>query len=554
MKKIAIYIFSLVCLLQFSSCSDFLNTFPKDSLNTATVWQTEADVERFLVGCYAGNELFHGESFFYLDCASDIGFSFHNDGGGWRVIGDGSMNAANTGSGRFYNFRHIRRVNYLLANIDRVEFRDQAVKNDIIAQARFIRAYQYFNMNWWYGGAPLILDLPNNAEDAQRPRESEERMKQFVFDEVDLALEGIRLTPAADGRVARGAVLMLKMRSALYYEDWQRALSAAREIVSLGQYRLLDDFSTVFSYAGRDSEEIILSVQKVTPGANEWFITIPNNADGGWSSMVPTQNLVDMFEMANGLPITDPVSGYDPEFPFYGRDPRLAATILVPGMDWVSGYNNIINTLDATLPNGAANTNFVTFANNSSRTGLTWAKFFLPYSQYQTGPGGAFVWDPTQTEYIIYRYAEALLSLAEASNELNGPTPEAYDAIDQIRLRAGMPVVDRAQHATQATFRELIRRERTIELAGEGHRRADILRWKDASGRMLAETVMNGPLTRINGTVSHDPAVDQFRRARVTGTPVLIENRVFRPHNRYLPFSTGNLDRNPQLKQNPGYL
>ena len=153
---------------------------------------------------------------------------------------------------------------------------------------------------------------------------------------------------------------------------------------------------------------------------------------------------------------------------------------------------------------------------------------------------------------IIFRYAEVLLSFAEAKNELEEtPQDSVYAALNKIRTRAGMPEVDRGKYSTKESLRELIRRERTVELAGEGFRRADILRWKDANGKMLAETVMNGPLERITGTVNNNEA-DPEMRATVSGREK-VEDRVFKPHFRYLPIPQKYRDTNPNLDQNEGY-
>ena len=97
----------------------------------------------------------------------------------------------------------------------------------------------------------------------------------------------------------------------------------------------------------------------------------------------------------------------------------------------------------------------------------------------------------------------------------------------------------------------MIRRERSVELAGEGIRRMDIIRWKDANGKMLAETVLNQPLTRIKGTVNENEP-DPTKRATVTGTD-LVENRTFAAYNRYLPIPLSALDKNKSLTQNDGY-
>ena len=143
------------------------------------------------------------------------------------------------------------------------------------------------------------------------------------------------------------------------------------------------------------------------------------------------------------------------------------------------------------------------------------------------------------------------MSYAEAENELNGPSAEVYNLLNQVRNRVGMPDVDQNKYNNQAKLRELIRRERSVELAGEGLRRQDIIRWKDDSGKMLAETVLNGPLTRVVGTVNTSEP-DPTKRATISGT-ALVENRAFASYNRYLPIPQSAIDKNPNLKQNEGY-
>ena len=220
-------------------------------------------------------------------------------------------------------------------------------------------------------------------------------------------------------------------------------------------------------------------------------------------------------------------------------------TILYPGMDWegIKG-NTILNTLDPTLSDGSSNPNKPDGADNASKTCLTWAKYLTPMAQYKN------VWS-NASQAILFRYAEVLLSYAEAENELNGPSAEIYGILNQVRNRVGMPNVDQAKYGSKDKLRELIRRERSVELAGEGLRRMDIIRWKDASGKMLAETLMNGPLTRIKGTVNESES-DPTKRATVSGTD-LVENRTFASHNQYLPIPQSALDKNKALVQNPGY-
>ncbi|WP_373734392.1 RagB/SusD family nutrient uptake outer membrane protein, partial [Bacteroides heparinolyticus] len=201
---------------------------------------------------------------------------------------------------------------------------------------------------------------------------------------------------------------------------------------------------------------------------------------------------------------------------------------------------------------GKKNANYSLAADNASKTALTWAKYLDPITQYNaTG-----IWD-TEASPIVFRYAEVLLSYAEAENELNGPSASVYDALDDVRTRAGMPAVDRAKYATKDKLRELIHRERAVEFAGEGLRRADIVRWKTSDGKMVAEKVMNGSLLRVAGTVSMDTSVPAEMRATINPNASkaerLIEERVFKSHYRYLPIPQSARDKNPQLTQNDGY-
>lgn len=539
MKRLLVYMLAGMSLIG-TSCSDFLETIPHDALSPSTTWQTEADAEKFLIGCYDG---WADESgILYWDCGSDFGFNYHIHEG-WRNIGNGSMTASNQVAG-YYSFSMIRRCNDFLTNIANIEFAEESKKNNMIGQVKTIRAYQYFLMNWIYGGVPIIESY-ETAEEAQVPRNSEEEVKNFIYNELDEAIPMLYDAPEASGYIAKGTALALNMRASLFYGDYQRAKDAAKAIMDLEIYELDPSYENLFTLAGQNSKEIIASVQHDENLYSNWMIaTMYNNADGGWSSMVPTQNLVDTYEMSNGLTKEEAGSGYDATHPFANRDPRMAMTVLYPGMDWVGlTGKTILNTLDATI-DGAKNPNYPDDADNASKTALTWAKYLNPYTQYGD------IWS-TNAQPIVFRYAEVLLSYAEAENELNGPSAEVYNLLNQVRNRVGMPDVDQNKYNNQAKLRELIRRERSVELAGEGLRRQDIIRWKDDSGKMLAETVLNGPLTRVVGTVNTSEP-DPTKRATISGT-ALVENRAFASYNRYLPIPQSAIDKNPNLKQNEGY-
>ncbi len=540
--------------LMATSCSDFLDTAPKDALSPSTTWKSQDDADKFLVGCYSDWQDNYASGWgwdgflLYWDGTSDFGydqFSWE----GYTPIGNGTVTAS---SGRdWYSFTLVRRCNEFLANVDKCSFSSDAVKKDMKAQARWIRAYRYFLMNWNYGGVPIIESYAT-AEDAMVERNSEADVKTFIETELDDLVNDINETPSASGRIAKGAALALRMREALYYGDYATAFDRAQQIINLGQYKLDPSYSNVFTVAGQNSPEIILAVQAVENDyENNVIGRMYNNADGGWSSIVPTYGLVDAYEMSNGMTIDEAGSGYDPTHPFANRDPRLAMTVTFPGSDYIngSGKEAIYNSLDKEI-DGETNANYMTAADNCSKTGLTWAKYLAPKSQYSD------IWN-TKCKPIVFRYAEVLLTYCEASNELNGPSPDIYRYLNMVRERAGMPDVDEAKYNTKDKLRELIRRERSVELAGEGLRRDDILRWKDANGKMLAETVMNGTLERRVGTVNMDASIDPGMRATInvnaSAAEKKIEDRTFKTTNRYLPIPQGALDANQKLKQNDGY-
>lgn len=555
MIRIKNYILTGLVVLTATSCNDFLNTTPYDALLPSTTWRTEDDAQKFVVGCYGGDNdqvpgWESGETLLYLDCMSD--FAYNNfPWEGYTNFGNGTLSASTGHS--FYSFSVIRRCNTFLENVEGITFADPAVKKDLIAQVRFLRAYNYFIMNWMYGGVPIVSNYMT-ADEAKVPRDTEENVRKFIETELDGCTADLKDEPAALGRAAKGAALALRMREALYYGDWAVAKDRAEKIKRMNLYTLDDNYSNLFRISGKSSREIIMAVQYIPNTKSLGTIgQMYNNGDGGWSSIVPTQNLVNAYEMKNGLTIDEANSGYDPTHPYANRDPRMGMSIYYPGSNFTKddGTVTVFNTLDQVL-NGKSNPNYALAADNSSKTGLTWAKYLDPITQYNaTG-----IWD-TEASPIVFRYAEVLLTYAEAENELNGPSGSVYDALDDVRERVGMPAVDRVKYATKDKLRELIRRERSVEFAGEGLRRADIVRWKTSDGKMLAEKVMNGSLLRVVGTVSMDSNIAPEMRATINpAAPVnqrLIEERTFSPHHRYLPIPQSALDKNPKLKQNEGY-
>ena len=378
-----------------SSCSGFLDTAPNDALDPSNTWKTELDAEKFLVGCY--DDWIDEKGIYYWDCASDFGYSnFLWDH--YQSIGNGSMAAGLKEVADYYTFGKIRSCNDFLKNMEAVTFADEARKRDMMAQVKVIRAYDYFNKNWHYGGVPII-DSYTSREEAMVPRNTEAEVNKFIEDELDAAIPMFMEDKASGpGYIDRATALAVKMRHALYYAKYNRAKEAAQAIIDMGKFELEKDYARLFRLEGKDSKEVIAAVQHIENfDGNGWIGSMYNNMDGGWSSMVPSWNLVDCYEMDNGLTKEEAGNYYDPEHPFANRDPRLAMTIAFPGMDWVreNGTVEVLNTMDEFLPwdvNGDGkvdendkNKNHPIAANNSSKTALTWGKYLIshvPILQY----------------------------------------------------------------------------------------------------------------------------------------------------------------------------
>lgn len=548
------------CLL--SSCEGFFDLAPKDRLTSESFWNDADDAYAALTACYnwwCAND-YGSLSLFYEDAYSDIGYNYTN-AGYMQDVAKGSLSAA-AAPNKWKQYESIRRCNFVIENIDRVpsDKITEAQKNDILGQAYAIRGYSHALITNWYGDAVKMDFVPDTDEDAKVPRISAAEIRKFALEDLEWAADHINEKPEAKGRIAKGAVLAMLVRFNLYWGNWEAVVEYAERLKALNQYSLEPNFLNMFTIAGQNSREIIATYEQVaTVYAYTNAIRHFNNADGGWASFVPTDNLVNMFEMANGLPIDDPASGYDPVHPYKDRDPRLKQTVLYSGMDWEGKSGpRILNTLDENI-GGVANKDYYNNSNNSSKTGLMFAKYAWP------GPGqySADLKNDSMCP-IIFRYGEVLVSEAEAYAELN-ELDKALDILDEIRITRGHIAVDRTRYTTQAQVRELVRNERTIELAGEGFRYEDIVRWDEydeagnKTGRKVAQAVMGGDLLRSVGTVNMDPSVPEDERATInvnaSRSERLIETRgeFDVPRRLLLPLLQAELDANPKLKQNPGY-
>ena len=531
MKKL-IYLIGIV--FAFSACEDsFLDTAPDDALSPTTFWKSKQDLDLALTGVYSGFE--SGSSIMYRDAGSDNAYN-NFPWEGWTNIGNGKLSPADPGAS-YYGFTTINRCNEFLANADNATEVAEDLRAVYKAQVRFIRAYKYYILTTNYGDVPLITQNFATPEEAKVPRNPQAEIREFIEDELNAVIDILPESyPAAEfGKATKAAAQALLMRYYLYFKDYENALATANSITG---YELHPSFKGLFDPTNEQNNEVILSVQYTSDTYPINFTPFLPNGIGGWSSVVPTQSLVDAFRMADGKTIEEAQNAgeYDPTNPFKDRDPRLRASIVYPGQVFAGKVYRSVEENDA---------DYYNTADNASKTGYNFKK----YTTFMELDPGSPYWNMGNDIYI-FRYAEVLLTIAEAKVELGQIDNELYEALDAVRLRAGMPAVDRDKYADQESLRKLVRNERRVEFAMEGLRRDDIIRWG------IATNVLNGELKGVKrGEVLESTLPNGDHNVSLTLPENLIENRQFEaPKNNLLPIPQNAIDKNPNLTpNNPGY-
>lgn len=561
MKNITIsfygkFILLLISAFSLASCSDFLDVVPKDQATDATVWATEGNADLFLNNVYAsigqmasGNWPFRNED--PDDNRTDDGFGKPNSGSR-NVYKKGAYNSTNAQVTGFWTnqYPNIRKANVFIENVTASKLPD-SYKKLRLAEARFLRAYFYMLLWTHYGGVPIITKVPNITEDGDavfQARNTDAETYQFLISELTAIAPDLPVK-TTQARITRGAALTLKGFCELFWASplknttndkarWAAAAATYKQVIDSKAYGLFADYESLFYEENENCNEVILVRSHVggipnpsTLGNSKAGYQGPNMVNGlevSWCGVNITQDLVDVYQMANGKDITDPTSGYDPQAPYTGREKRFYQSIVYDGIQWL-GYEMIIRR-----GLGSANEVDISAGGDNTDTGYYLRKGIDP--RYCVSGGNNL----NGADYIIYRYAEVLLSYAEAQNEAVGPDASVYDAINQIRKRSALP--DLPTGLNQVEMRAAIKRERRLELFWEERRWYDMMRTKDI------ETIMNGRKSKgmridlVNGKWVY------------TVFDCVNGGMTFNAPKNYLwPLPQAALDRNSKLVQNPGY-
>jgi hypothetical protein len=514
-----IYNLTVLCLV-LACCAgtgckkDFLEQHPLNQITDATYWNTPDDAVMFVTRLY---QFLPNANFVYYEAMSDNGIT--NDP---TVRRFGNSTQDPTISSREWDYGSIRQAYTFFANIGKVPGLDSTLKRRLAAEVKFVLAYRYFIMATLYSDVPLVDRLITDPNEADIPKTPKAQIITRVLQWLEEAAPDLPLqyTDADRGRITRGVVLALKSRVYLYNNQFAEAAAAAKAVMDLNIYQLYPDYYAFFQKDGDYSAEDILSYGYILGNGNQNNLRdILGSQDlmNGRNILNPTAELVADYESKNGYyPYTaDP--GYKPTDPFGNRDPRLRQSILCPGDIFAYPQFASINQYDPFNRPGDR-----IGGDLGTRSGFSWCKNVDHYDYVRSG----------SNHWKSFRYAEVLLNFAEAQNEASGPSAEVIAALDRIRSRAHMPGVAvtfalNGWALNQATLRTFIRHERRIELAGEGLRYFDILRWK------TGEQVLNGIIYTVDASAGI-AAISTANGNKNTYPKTPIETRYFNSPKLYV--------------------
>ena len=321
MKKFIKYCLLLAIPAALSSCSEsFLDRAPGDALSPATFWKTESDADLALTGCYRQNASpYRIEEMWYWDCTSDNQYNFHTHEG-YRCIGNGTMAPSGVSIVSYFNFLDIRTFNEYLMMENTIEFSSEAKREQYRAEVRTLRAMQYFWKVMCYGDFPFTEEVFASIEESMVPRTPKEEILSFIKKELSESINALPKTAVA-GRLTRGAAQAFLARVYLITGDYTNAANTAQTIMNEGTYSMPNlTYEQSFLKANQYNSEVIFTTEHNKAGGySMWFAPYMSNGYGGWSSIVPTQSLVDAYETKNGLTIDEDPT-YDKTNPYVNRD------------------------------------------------------------------------------------------------------------------------------------------------------------------------------------------------------------------------------------------
>lgn len=440
MKLINLFVL-IFSLLILASCEKNLEEKPLSFLEKSNSFNTAADANSAISGVYDRLKGIYGMTMINLADLNGDECEVREDNGGGNEIHKNLFNSGTSIFDGFYTNSYvlIDRANRVINYVPNITM-DATQRNQIVGEAKFLRALTYFNLVRAFGDVPLVTNISNDVVNVQIPRDPVEKVYRQILQDLKDAetVLPVKYTAAnQNGRATLGAAKSILAKVYLTRKEWTNAAAKAKEVIDSKTYSLFADYRDIFLPEKENGAEHIFSIQYSctlpqygSPMAVNFaiYFSYPINLIGGSYQVTPRQ-----------------------ETSYLSGDYRKDVTV--------------IN--EKKIANGTV---------VASRTGPHMDKYWDPLA---CGANAA------RNNFLVIRYADVLLMYAEALNEVGGPTTETYSAINQVRARArkGVATVEPQdlKSLTQAQFRNAVLQERSWELCFEGHRRWDLLR----TGRYL---------------------------------------------------------------------
>lgn len=507
MKRSKFIIYYIIAAILLNTSCDLERT-PLDQFSEETFWSSEENALIALTGIYTGNITFNANEMnpmdwwsygglIFLEFASDNAYDRRGTNSNFMKMVNGSLLPNNSFIASYWSnsYTKIARCNRFLEGIDKVPA-SEGVVNRFKAEARFLRAVQYFYLAQYFQDVPLVTKVLTKDEANVVTKQTKTEIVAFITRELTESIPDLPhwkdLQASETGRASQQAAYAFLGRTLLADKQYKEAAAAFEQIINMGENIIEADYQSVFYPANKNSAEIIIGMQYLTDMAG---CGICQHAypvkDRGWCLINPLGSLFEAYQFKDGTPFSYDNPLYNPKNLGENRDPRLDYTIFYDGATFKG--STYISHPDSDSPDK-------TQGGQTTQTGFMMRKYFD-----ETYNGNIGTYGPN---IPVIRYAEVLLSYLEAKLEGGETiTTELIDkTINAVRQRASvnMPPIT---ETNADKLRPLLRNERRVELAMEGIRYWDLFRWGVAH-EVLQGKFYGAPFPgaqKVDGDGSQDP-------------------------------------------------
>lgn len=549
LRNLSVGLLTSAILIPMIGCTDELDKFNTQETANEEFWRNESDAKLALVGCYRFQTGWSHDAFdtpqglLYLDFAGGNG----TEKEGFSTNMASTATTATNGNTKWYwgnAYSQIFKYNNFIENIDRCPM-DADRRAAMKAEMMTLRAYFLYNLAFYFKDAPMPLKTLtiNEANTIARTPQAE------IYAQVESDLkEAIKVLPEVYtgedyGRISRNAARVILSRTYMGQNKYAEAAAVLADVMASGIFQLdrrngADSYDKLFQIGGENSPEMIFVIMGVKDKyTNSRYQYLYPECCGGWHQFAVYNELVKSYFCTDGKSIEES-SVYDDNDPYANRDPRLYASVFLPPLGSYPGTSFAGKTYDCYNGTGTSDyySRYARFNGYCPKKGCD--------ESVTNSLGSTYTYTP------IMRYGEVLLSYLECLNESDpgSVNQSVLDmTINDIRDRVGLPGYNMSDLGNQEAVRNAVRAERRVELAFEGLRYFDVLRWgtakKELNHYFTGVKLSSNPDDRNYGGNSKVDENGYYQ----------FELREWADHNRYWPVPQDDRNVNSNLTQNEGY-